>query len=276
MALKMVDIHTHGIGRYDTRTANAAHILKMAALHGRAGVSAIVPTVYPGSISKMRTDLTAIAEAMEAGDKKGGARILGAHLEGPFLNPLKCGALNAKSFQAPTSRALGDLLGGYEKVVRIITIAPELKGASKVIEKAASMGIVVSMGHSNATYEEARKGKKAGASSVTHLFNAMRPMHHREPGLAGFALMDEDICVELICDGLHVSPEMLRVVFKLKSSKRIIAVSDSVTGSMKKDGVLQGGGSALSPARKTLEEIGLSSGSIEMILGGNARRLLRQ
>jgi N-acetylglucosamine-6-phosphate deacetylase len=274
MAMKIVDIHTHGIGRYDTRSGKVDHILKMAALHGEAGVSAIVPTVYPDTIEKMRSDIAAIAGAMEAKKEKGSARIVGAHLEGPFLNPQRCGALDAKAFLEPTPAALSELLRDYEKVVKIITIAPELKGALKVIEQTSSMGVVVSMGHSDATYEEALKGKEAGARSVTHLFNAMRPMHHREPGLAGLGLLDDELYVELICDGAHVSVEMLRLVFRLKPAQRIIAVSDSVTGPMEKDGVLQGGGALVSSAHSVLVGIGISPQPIALALRGNAERLL--
>jgi len=271
--MKNIDIHTHGLGRYDTRTGKPEHVLKMAELHGKAGTAVIIPTVYPGSINKMRSDIRAIAEAMETRPAKGSARVLGAHLEGPFLNPSRCGALDSGSFLEPTIQAFNQLIADYEKTIKVITIAPELKGADKVIEKAASMGMVVSMGHSDATYAEALKGKEAGAVSVTHLFNAMRPMHHREPGLAGLALMDDDIYVELICDGIHVSAEMLMLVLKTKPRERIIAVSDSIKGPMRIDDVLQGGHGPLSSSIDVLKGLGLSSQGINMLLSKNAGRL---
>lgn len=272
--MKAIDIHTHGISRYDTRAGKKEHILRMAALHGKAGTGAIMPTVYPGSIKKMRFHIQAIAEAMEGKRDKGSARVLGAHVEGPFLNPVMCGALDKETFIEPTLQAFMELIADYEKVIKVITIAPELKGALKVIEKAASLGIVVSMGHSDATYAEALSGKEAGAISVTHLFNAMRPMHHREPGLSGLGLMDDDIYVELICDGVHVSADMLRLVLKTKPRERIIAVSDSVKGPMRKGGVLQGGGAPLSSALEVLQETGLSPQGISLLMKGNAERML--
>ena len=274
MSARVIDIHTHGLGRYDTRSGRAEHILRMAGLHGKAGTDAIVPTVYSGSIPKMRSDLEAIARAMDAGHEKGSAKIIGAHLEGPFLNPARAGALERKSFIPPTLGNLKKLLSGYERVVRIITLSPELKGALRVIERAAGMDIVVSMGHSDATHAQAVSAANAGASSITHLFNAMAPLHHREPGLAGFALMDKDIYVEVIADGIHVHPEVLRMVFELKKPERIIAVSDSVSGPMRKGGLLQGGGAPLGPAQDILRSIGVPVRSIQMALGGNAANLL--
>ena len=274
MAPKTIDIHTHGIGQYDTRSGKATDIIKMAGLHGKAGVTAIVPTVYSAGIDKMRSDLDAIAKAMAQKPEKGDARILGAHLEGPFLNPSRAGAQDKKSFLTPTLNRFKELVSGYEKIIKIITIAPELKGALKVIEQAASMGIIVSMGHSEATYAEATRGKDAGASLVTHLFNAMPPMHHREPGLAGFALTDKDIYVELICDGIHVSREILELVFRSKPKERIIAISDSIKGPQQKGGILQGGSAPLTSAWPILEEAALSSQTIALALRLNAERLL--
>lgn len=277
MAMKIIDIHTHGIGRHETRSGKPADILGMARLHGKAGVAAIVPTVYSAGIKKMRADLGAIREAMadlEGDAGKGAAKVLGAHLEGPFLNPARSGALEKRSFIKPTITAFNGLIKGYEDVIRMITISPELPGALKVIGCAAGMGIRVSMGHSEATFAEARRAREAGATGVTHLFNAMSGLHHREPGLIGFALADPEIYVEVIADGVHVSPEILKMVFRLKRAGRIIAVSDSVKGPMRKSGVLQGGGAALAASRSLLSDIGLGQRSIALALGLNAARFL--
>lgn len=270
----IIDIHTHGIGRHDTRSAKAKDIANLSLAHGRAGTTAIVPTVYPGPIKKMRSDLAAIAEAMSMKLPRGSARILGAHLEGPFLNPARAGALSKESFIPPTLKTLKELIADYQNIVRHITIAPELPGAIKVIERATAEGIRISLGHSEATYAQAMKAKKAGAVSVTHLFNAMPQLHHREPGLAGFALMDSDIYIEVIADGIHVSDEMLAMVIRLKRPERIIAVSDSVKGPMKKGGVLQGGGMALRGSEPILKNAGMGRRALALALGLNAKRML--
>jgi N-acetylglucosamine-6-phosphate deacetylase len=156
------------------------------------------------------------------------ARIIGIHLEGPFLNPLKCGALDLKTFVEPSEKNLQKLLEGFEDIVKIMTVAPEIKGAAKLIKKVSDMGIIVSMGHSDATFSEAEAGFHAGAKGITHIFNAMRGFHHREPGIAGFGLINKEIYIEVIADPFHLHPKTLELVFKTKNPKKIIIVSDSV------------------------------------------------
>ena len=243
--MKIIDIHTHGIGGYDTKTTNEEHLLKIAEIHGSSGVSEIIPTIYPDTIKVMRENVASVKKAMEKQKNlsnpplppfsKGGrgginypSRIIGVHLEGPFLNPEKCGALNAMTFIEPTEYNLKELIEGFEDMVKIMTIAPEIDGATRLIRKISEMGIIVSMGHSDASYAEAEAGFKAGAKGITHLFNAMRGFHHREPGIAGFGLLNQNIYVEVIADAYHLHPATLELIFKVKNSDRIIIVSDSV------------------------------------------------
>lgn len=255
MAECFIDIHTHGIGRFDTRTAGPDPILKMAALHGRTGTKAIMPAIYPGPVAQMRMHLEAVRKAMErqvASDNT--AVILGAYLEGPFLNPGKCGALDPSSFLRPTLSALDSLMDGFEDVIKVITIAPELSGALRIIERCASLGIRVSMGHSEATFRQASEAKKAGATCVTHIFNAMAPFHHREPGLAGLGLLDEDLYIEVIADGIHLHPRTIELIFNCKRMDRIILVSDSVKSGMKKKGAVYKAGDTLAGSCITLSD----------------------
>lgn len=269
----MIDIHIHGMDGYDTRSGRAGDILRLARLCAASGVSAFLPVIYPSPVAEMRGQMEAVREAM-ASREPGSSEILGVYLEGPFLNPQRAGALDAAAFLEPSPAALQDLVGGFEDLVRIIAVAPELRGALGVIERCASMGIRVSMGHSDATYAQALEGKKAGASGVTHLFNAMRGFHHREPGLVGLGLLDEDLYVEVIADGVHLDPETLRLVFRVKPAERIIAVSDRVKGPMLKGGVLQGGGTGLAEAGPALRNIGVPEEAIRLAMGENARRYL--
>ncbi len=242
---RYVDLHTHGMGRYDTLTGDPLHILKIADAHGKSGTGSILPTIYSGPIDRMRKNMEAVKKAIEvqlsdpwflreAADEPDGhpARIEGVHLEGPFLNPLMCGALERNSFLTPSLLSLKKLLRGFEDIVKIITIAPEMRGSFKVIEKCAEAGIKVNMGHSNATLRQAVEGKKAGATGVTHIFNAMRPFHHREPGLPGLGLLDEDLFIEVIADGTHLHQKTLELIFGVKRLDRILLVSDSVKGRM--------------------------------------------
>lgn len=224
---KIVDLHLHGVGGFDTRSADPEKLLRIAELEGKAGVSEIVLSIYSGPLETMRVQTTAVKAAM-ARQAPGQARILGAHLEGPFLNPSMAGALDAGSFIRPSERAFRELTEGCEDVVRIVTVAPELDGALSLIGRMAKNGIRVNMGHSNATYGEAEAGFRAGARGITHLFNAMRPFHHREPGIAGFGLLSKEIYVELIGDLVHLSPRTMELVFGMKRTDRVIFVSDSV------------------------------------------------
>jgi N-acetylglucosamine-6-phosphate deacetylase len=339
----LIDIHTHGMEGFDTRTASGKSVLEMARLYGRAGVECIVPTIYPASPETMRMNMEAVRRAMEmqrgavdaentgnAGNTDNAvsapgsaagmsaigipavgipavgisaarmsaagmsaigipvagtsaARILGINLEGPFLNPARCGALDAASFLAPDEKLLNALVSGFEGIIRIITVAPELDGAPALIAAICGMGITVSMGHSDASWSDAEAGYRAGARGATHLFNAMRGLHHRQPGLAGFALMHPDVYVEVIADPFHLHPSVLDMVFKLKDHRRIIIVSDTVKESMApsstdgiKDaaGTLQGGCMALPRAVKRLVEMGYDEADVGMCASENPARYL--
>jgi N-acetylglucosamine-6-phosphate deacetylase len=247
--MKIIDIHTHGISGYDTKSGKEEDILKIAEIFGSQGVSEIIPTIYPSTIKLMRENMMAVRKAMEKQRdisnpplppfSKGGiisselrtlnsSLILGVHLEGPFLNPSKCGALNARTFIEATEYNFKKLIEGFEDMVKIITIAPEMKGALRLIKKITDMGIVVSMGHSDATFSEAEAGFKAGAKGITHIFNAMRSLHHREPGIAGFGLLNKDIYIEVIADPFHLHYRTIELIFKTKNHEKIIIVSDSV------------------------------------------------
>ena len=154
-SMKIIDIHTHGIGGFDTRTTDVEHILRIAGIHGSQGVAEIIPAIYPAPMKVMRENMQVVKEAMERQEDGDSARIIGVHLEGPFLNFSKCGSLNAMTFLEPTEYHLKELIEGFEDIVRIITIAPEMNGAVSLIRKMSGMGIIASMGHSDATYAEA-------------------------------------------------------------------------------------------------------------------------
>ena len=248
----VIDIHVHGAEKYDTRTRRQDDILQIAQIHGQHGTSALLPTIYPGSVEIMREHLGAIRRAMAA--QREGATILGAHLEGPFLNPERAGSLDGKSFADPSPEAFNRLVEDFEDIIKIVTIAPELPGALRVIELCREKGFLVQMGHSDASIEQAEEGKQAGATGITHLFNAMRGFHHREPGLAGFGLMDEDIYVEIIADLAHLHPQSLKMIFDMKSPDKIILISDSVMGPGWGSGAIRGAGGTLLGSGITLAD----------------------
>ncbi|KAF0181079.1 MAG: N-acetylglucosamine-6-phosphate deacetylase [Nitrospirae bacterium] len=290
--MKIVDIHTHGIGGYDTRTSDVSHILKIAELHGMHGTGEIALSVYPATIPIMRGNMELIRQAIAAQaastvastpDGQTAARIIGLHLEGPFVNPMKAGALNSLPFLDPDVSRLHELIDGYEDIIRIITVAPELPGAHQLIRAIVNKGIRVNMGHSDATYAEAEAGFHSGATGIAHMFNAMKGFHHREPGLAGFGLMNREVYVEIIGDPFHLHPETIRLVFAVKPADRIILVSDSVRNThaflqpeavTDAHGKLLGGGLTLAEAYDYLVRTGLDKDSILKSITENPERYI--
>lgn len=299
--MNIVDIHTHGLGGYDTRTTFEEHILKIAELHGSHGVTEIIPTIYPATIKVMRENMALISKVMrgqheqeqleidKAPEQTDGAalpkpaRIIGVHLEGPFLNHSKCGALNAMTFLEPSEKALTELIEGYEDIIRIVTVSPELEGAVGLIKSVTAKGIIVSMGHSEATYAEAEAGFRAGARGITHIFNAMKGYHHREPGLAGFGLLNRDVYIEVIADPYHLHPSTLNLIFRVKNHDRIILVSDSVKGATAfskgqavadNRGKLLGGCMTVTESAKRMVESGYDEDTIMKCISENPERYL--
>ncbi len=283
--MKIIDVHTHGIGGYDTRTPDDKDILAIAAAHGSLGVAEIVLAIYPAAIKVMRKHMDVIRQAMERQKSMADtqSRIIGVHLEGPFLNPLQCGALDATAFLEPTDYHLQKLIEGFEDIIKIITIAPELKGAAGTIRKIADKGIIPSMGHSAATYSEAENGFNAGAPGITHIFNAMRGFHHREPGIAGFGLLNQEVYIEVIADPFHLHRATIDLIFKVKNPARIIIVSDSVLeskmpgsgqGVTDGSGRLAGGSMTIMESTRRLVEMGFEKNAVMKCVTVNPKRYL--
>ena len=178
-----------------------------------------------------------------------------------------------------------ELLEGFEDIVKIITVAPEIRGAIGLIKKVSDMGIVVSMGHSDATYTEAENGLRAGARGITHIFNAMRGIHHREPGIAGFGLLNRDIYIEVIADPYHLHPKTLELVFTIKNHDRILLVSDTVkqteaggcgmNGVTDSTGKLLGGCMTITESSQRLMQLGYDEGVILDCITKNPQRYLQ-
>ncbi|MBF0533585.1 MAG: hypothetical protein HQK88_14435 [Nitrospirae bacterium] len=288
--MRVLDIHTHGIGGFDTSTASRKQIIRMSEVHFQHGVTEILPTIYSDEVEVMRLHIETVKRAMEIQEKAESedkvtaqAKIVGVNLEGPFLNPVKCGALNKQSFIYPDVNIFDRLVEGFEDIVKIITIAPELDGAIELIKHVVKRGVIVSMGHSEASYSQAEAGFYAGATGVTHLFNAMPVFHHREPGLTGFALINKDIYVELIGDQNHLHPKTIELIFKIKPPEKIILVSDSVkeakttlaTGRIADSkGVLMGGSMSLMEAAKRLISLGFDEQSVMRTITENPLKYL--
>ena len=197
------------------------------------GVDGFLPTVVTTSVENIQRSLAVIADFLP--NQKAGAKILGVHLEGPFLNLQKRGAHPAEYLLPLTIEEVKRVLGDYADIVKVITLAPELDATGEVIPYLRSLGITVSLGHSQATAAQAQHAFELGATMVTHAFNAMPPLHHREPGLLGAAIIHPNVMCGFIADGQHVSPIMLQIL--LRASKGLFLVSDALAPLGLPDGV---------------------------------------
>ena len=235
-----VDIHIHAYLGMDTMSGESA-VRHMSRELKKGGVAAFLPTTMSASLSDTKAALAGI-EAVIRQKEPEGSLVLGAHMEAPFLSAHRCGAQVASHFIPPTMEAFMDMTGDYASVVRIITMAPELPGSEGWVREIASRGIVVSIGHSDATCEQTHQAASWGASHVTHLFNAQTPLHHRDPGVPGATLTDDRLYAEVICDGIHLHPDIIRLVLSAKGREKTVLVSDAMEAAGMPEGTYQLGG----------------------------------
>jgi N-acetylglucosamine-6-phosphate deacetylase len=228
-----IDVHVHGGGGAQFNTSDPDEVLAAARFHSRHGTTSLLATTVAAGVDELTTALATIASATEA---LGGVLLVGAHLEGPFLSRTRPGAMDPASFLEVEDAIVDRLLDAGGGCVRMMTLAPELDGAMGLIERLTADGVVVSLGHSDATFDVARAAVYAGARSATHLFNAMPPFHHRAPGLVGAALDLAPVDCELICDGVHVDPAVMRAVVHAKGVAGVHLVTDAMSAAGMPDG----------------------------------------
>jgi N-acetylglucosamine-6-phosphate deacetylase len=233
-----VDIHIHGCAGHDVMEATPKALNAIGSYLASRGVGAYFPTTVTSPTDETIRSLAGLAAEIRRGTKTGhrGATPLGIHLEGPFLSHLKRGVHTDALLEAPSIPLFDRFWEASEGKICLMTIAPELPGAADLIAHAAALGIRCSMGHSDAKVCEAETGFIAGARSATHTFNAMRAIDHREPGLAAFVLDKRCLYAEIICDGIHVDPLMVRLFFRAKDKDRIILVTDGMSATGMPDG----------------------------------------
>ena len=231
----LIDVHCHGFMGWDTSRASVSDLKSMCAHLVRSGVTSWLPTTLTLPWPELEKCFAAIREVMRESalpEWRGGAQVLGCHAEGPFISPRRKGAQCEAYIQRPEARRIKP----WASVIRLITVAPEVDGALDFIRAAKRLGIAVSMGHSDATAEQAFAAIEAGVTHVTHTFNAMAPLNHHSPGLVGAALNDDRVYCELIADGLHVSPLLLPLLARLKLH-RLVLITDSIQSAGLPDGV---------------------------------------
>jgi N-acetylglucosamine-6-phosphate deacetylase len=236
-----IDVHVHGGGGYSLLGSDAEQVRAFARWVVRHGVTGFLI----GATGPTRDHFAAqIAAGLEAARPRtsGAARILGFHFEGPFLNPARHGAFDPRLLRTPTVAELDELLDAAGRMARLMTIAPELPGAEAVIRHGVERGIVMSMGHTDASLEQARQGFAWGIRHTTHTFNAMRPFGHRDPGAVAAALTDDAITCELIGDMVHVHPAAAQVLLRCKGARNTVLVTDGMQLAGGGEGVFRFGG----------------------------------
>jgi len=214
-----IDIHVHGFAGAYTESDDLSGVIRMARKLPATGVTSFLPTTMSHTIPHLTQILVHIRHAM---GERAGAVVLGCHLEGPFISEQARGAHELR-FIAPASFAP---LAGFTDVLKIVTVAPEVQGGAEFVAQCLQAGVKVAIGHTTATYEQAMATVESGASLFTHVFNAMPPLHHRQPGALGAAL-DGDAYCELIVDNIHVHPALQRLLLHAKGAEKIILVTDS-------------------------------------------------
>jgi N-acetylglucosamine-6-phosphate deacetylase len=231
-----LDVHTHGAVGHDVMQSSPADLSKVQRFLAQHGVAHYLPTTVTAPIDATLRALEQLANAVESIPNGREAHPAGIHLEGPFLSHAKRGVHPPADLQLPSVELFDRFQNAARGHIKLMTVAPELPGAFDMIRHAAAHGVRISMGHTNATAAETLLAIDAGATSATHTYNAMRALDHREPGVLGTVLDDDRMYAELICDGIHVAPPLVRLWLKAKGNDRAILVTDSMSAAGMPDG----------------------------------------
>lgn len=254
----LVDMHIHGYLGADVSDGDTDGIKKMAEGIIKNGVTAWCPTTMTVSKKEIEDAFDAVREVKNSGEYYG-ARILGVNSEGPFINPSKKGAQAEEHILRPD----GDFILANKDIVKLFTVAPEVDGALDAIEKVAKDGsVLISMGHTNATFEEANKGVEKGVKHTTHLFNAMTALSHRNPGVVGSALSADNVSVELIADTFHIDKGLFGLIAKIKENKLCLITDCIRAGGMVDGDYTLGGQPVHKEGIKCLMPDGTIAGSV--------------
>ena len=232
----LIDLHLHGAGGRDLMDGTAESVEAVSRTLVQHGTTGYLAT------SMVRHDVLSNNRHLEiaaelTGKRDGGAEVLGIHVEGPFVNPARGGLIRPDRIWLPARKDLEQILAVSRKKLRMMTMAPELPGGLELLGPLEDAGVIGSLGHTEATFDEARAGFKKGIRHVTHLYNAMRGLHHREPGALGAVLMDHGVTAQLITDGVHVHPELLRWTAEVLAPDALVLITDALPAAGLADGV---------------------------------------
>lgn len=258
-----IDVHIHGAGGADTMDANLEALTTIATVLPAEGTTSFLATTITQEKDQIKKALKNVAVYCQHLNKAGKAEILGIHLEGPFINSKRAGAQPENHIIAPDLELFKEWQKDSNQLIKLVTLAPEVENGLELIRYLSATGVIASIGHSDATYEEVKEAVHAGATHVTHLFNGMRGIHHREPGVAGAALLFKELMIEIIADGIHVCPEMIKLSLQAKGMDGMILITDSIRAKCMKNGLYDLGGQNVTVKEgKALLDNGTLAGSI--------------
>ncbi|MBB6637531.1 N-acetylglucosamine-6-phosphate deacetylase [Cohnella thailandensis] len=235
----MIDVHIHGARGYDMMDGTIRSIEEVSIACAETGCTSFLATSVSSTIEQL---IEMIHNVARVSGREAGARIAGIHIEGPYLNPKRKGMQNERYLRHPDLDELQTILSHAGDRLKMITLAPELPGAMESIDYLTKLGIIVAIAHSDATYEEAKLAFEHGASHITHCFNGMRPIHHRDPGLIAAAFEEEKVSLQAIVDGVHLHPAIVRLLHRIKGPDGVVLITDALQAMGLGDGRYQFGG----------------------------------
>jgi N-acetylglucosamine-6-phosphate deacetylase len=246
----MIDIHVHGGGGASLMVEDPNEVARAVAFHRAHGTTRLLASLATAPVQQLERTIAALASAADL--------LAGIHLEGPFLAPARCGAQDPRFMLAPDRETLARLLDAGGGAVKMVTLAPELPQALDLIEDLVTSNVIAAIGHTDATYEQTMNAIDAGATVATHLFNGMRPLHHRDPGAALACLQRQEVTCELIADGVHLHPRLIAHVIATKPPGRVALITDAMAAAGMGDGAYKLG-SANVEVRHGVARLGNSS-----------------
>jgi N-acetylglucosamine-6-phosphate deacetylase len=269
-----IDVHNHGAVGVDVNTASAFELQKAAKFLAQSGVTAWLPTLVPDSDENYRKSIGAIGELTALQTGEAFAQAVGVHYEGVFAGEKMCGALRPEYFKTFVNRNEIDSLPKLSAGIHLTTLAPEVENGVDLIAELVRRNWIVSIGHTKADVETLELARSAGAKHMTHFFNAMTGVHHREIGVAGWGLSSEDVTFDIIADGIHVAPAMLKFACNIKTAAKVSLISDSVAPTGLGDGEFELWGEKISvKSGRTRNERGSIAGSVITMLDAVKRML---
>jgi N-acetylglucosamine-6-phosphate deacetylase len=231
-----VDLHCHGGGGASYTECDPERLATAVVAHRRHGTTTTMASLVSTTIPALADQIAGLRDLVRDG------LFAGIHLEGPFISAARCGAHDPAVLRAPDRESITTLLAAGQGTIRMVTLAPELDGAVEAVRRLTDAGVIVALGHTDATLAQVLPAVDAGATVATHLFNGMRPLHHREPGPIGALLEDERVTVELICDLVHLHPTVVRMAARHAGAGRTVLVTDAMAAAGVGDGVYEVGG----------------------------------